>query len=493
MQSKPAYSQLYIEKIRNELGQRLSPHRFAHSEKTAEIAVHYARSVGYDESKAELAGLMHDVAREFTKEQFDEAVKKYDIKLSRYNLSFPPSIHGRVGAVIAERELGIADEDILSAIRNHVSGRPCMKTLEEIIFLSDHIARGLESMPEAANGVLKEPLDEAMYHTLGYVIEFDAKHKKPIDERTMQTFDWIIEKIRNEAKTGPVDIGNDKLNALYGRMDELLELYAEHAITDFPAENMRDLGGYHTSDGRAVRNHKIFRSGNLDRFTPADFDRLASLGINYVVDLRSENEKMSKPETGNSGIHYIEVPFESTGECKSYLEILLDWVNECDDPEESAWLTAKYFDAFDIDDMYLKILLDPTSQLKFKEIAEIMLRDDCTGIHIFCQSGKDRTGMVISIIMALLGIDSHTALDDYMVSQVPYYALTMNYLTKLKKRDYNLSVQKQVIAVLGVESERPDRLNREILKRFNVYKQFFDADNIFTADEAERFKAKYLE
>lgn len=174
MQAKPAYSKLNIEKIRNELVQRLSPRRLAHSEKTAEIAVHYARLTGYDESKAELAGLMHDVAREFTREQVDDAINKYGIKLSRYNLSFPPSIHGRVGAAIAKQEFGISDEDVISAIRNHVSGRPCMKTLEKIIFLSDHIARGLETMPEVAKEVLKEPLDEAIYHTLGYVIEYES-------------------------------------------------------------------------------------------------------------------------------------------------------------------------------------------------------------------------------------------------------------------------------------------------------------------------------
>lgn len=488
-----AYTPLQTEQIRRALERSLTPQRFAHSCAVAEITVHFARTVGYDESKAELAALLHDIARDFTQEQLDEAIGKYSIKLSRYDLGFPASIHGKVGSVIAEREWGIRDEDILAAIRSHVSGRPCMKTLEQIVFLADHIARVSTYMPDAVEELMGESLDEATYKILGYVIQYDARHKKPIDERTLQTFDWLIEKIRNEPKAGPVYLSDDELRAFYGRMDELLDICAEHAITDLPAENLRDLGGYPALDGRKVRKHKILRSGNLDRFSPEDFEKLASLGINYIIDLRSEQEKAHVSDVGRSGIHCLDIPFDASCECKSYLELLLDWVNDCDDPEELAWLTARYFDAFDIDDMYLHLLFDPDSQNKFRKILEIMLRDDCTGILFFCHSGKDRTGIVSGVIMDSLGIGSNTILDDYMVSQIPYYAITMKYLHQLQKKDYSLAVQRQVIAVLGVEAERPKRLNREILARFRDYKNYFDLESVFRAGELEHFRDKYLE
>lgn len=493
MRHECAYTQRQIDAIRNEIMHRLSPNKYAHSCKVAEIAVHFAKSVGYDESMAEMAGLLHDIAREYTQEQFDEAAQKYSIKLSRYNLDFPPSVHGKIGSVIAEKELGVTDAEVLAAIRNHVSGRPCMKLLEQIVFLADHIDRLYAVLPDIADGLMEKSLDEAMYIILGLVIRYDAKNKKPVDKRTLQTFDWILEKIRNEAKSGPVDMTDEDLQAFYSHMDALIDIYAEHALTDFPAENLRDLGGYPALDGRKVRYRKILRSGNLDRFTPADYEKLASMGINVVIDLRTAHEKTHKSDPGNSGIRYLEIPFDAACECAPYLEMLLEFQKECDDPEESAWLSAKYFDALDIDDIYLKLLFDPDSMRKFRSILEIMLSDDCTGILFFCQSGKDRTGIVSAVIMNALGIGSDTAMDDYMVSQIPYYAITMKYMNQLRRNAYNLSAQNQVIAVLGVESERPHRLNREILSRFHDYKNYFSFEALFGAEEQERFRNKYLE
>ena len=493
MQQEHAYTQLQIEDIRKELAQRLSPRRFSHCCAVAGISVQFARKVGYDESKAEVAGLLHDVAREFTQEQFDKAVKTYSIRLSRYNLAFPPSIHGKVGAAITAQEFGITDEDILASIRNHVSGRPCMKTLEQIVFLADHIDAGRKFSPETSAMQLEQTLDEAMYSLLGQVIRFDTKNKKSVDERTQQTFDWLLEKIRNESKTGPADLSEEELLSFYSRMDELLDICAEHAITDLPAENLRDLGGYRTADGRTIRKCRILRSGNPDRFTPGDFEKLASMGINTMIDLRTEDEKAHKIDTGSSGIRYLSVPFDAAGECKSYMETLLEWGKECDDAEESAWLASRYFSTIDVDDMYLQLLLAPDAREKFRRILEIMCSDSCTGILFFCQSGKDRTGIVSAVILHALGFGADTVLDDYMVSQVPYYAITMKYLNQLRKNDYNLAAQKQVFAVLGVESERPQRLNREILKRFPDYKSYFDFESIFGTDAAERFRDKYLE
>ena len=493
MSTERVFSPEYTEEIRSRVRQRLSPRRYEHSCAVADVAVHFARKAGYDESKAELAGLLHDVARELTPEQAEEAVEKYGIRLNRYDRAFPPNVHGKVGAAIAREEFGIEDEEILAAIRVHVSGRPCMKTPEQVLYLADHIARLSTYLPEQAEERMAEPLEQALLQILGHVIDYDAKHKKPVDERTLQTFDWMIEKIRNEPKTGPTDLTEEELGAFYDRMDELLALYARHAVRGFPAENFRDLGGYEARDGRTIRKHKILRSGNPDQFGAEDYERLTSLGINTIVDLRSAEEKKASPDLGCSGIRYIDVPFESVSESRSYLEVLLEWLNECDDPEESAWLTARYFDAFDIDGMYLKLLTGDGSREKFKKILRIMLDDDCTGILYFCRSGKDRTGIVTAVILDALGVGSDTALDDYMVSQVPYYAITMNYLNQLRRRDYNLAVQRQVFAVLGVESERPMRLNREILAEYGEYKRYFDFEGSFGADAAERFRNKFLE
>ena len=67
-------------------------------------------------------------------------------------------------------------------------------------------------------------------------------------------------------------------------------------------DNMRDMGGFETMDGRRVSKGKLFRSGQLNELTEADVRILASLGIKQVVDLRSDAELEEKPSRLPQGV-----------------------------------------------------------------------------------------------------------------------------------------------------------------------------------------------
>ncbi len=55
--------------------------------------------------------------------------------------------------------------------------------------------------------------------------------------------------------------------------------------------NFRDLGGYQTRDGRAVRSRTLFRSDAIHSMTPEDAAHVQSnLGVVMVVDLRNPEE-----------------------------------------------------------------------------------------------------------------------------------------------------------------------------------------------------------
>jgi protein-tyrosine phosphatase len=67
--------------------------------------------------------------------------------------------------------------------------------------------------------------------------------------------------------------------------------------------NFRDLGGYRAGDGRRVRWGRIYRAGSLVELTPADRSNVASLGIGWVLDLRSDAEISSDPDVGARRVH----------------------------------------------------------------------------------------------------------------------------------------------------------------------------------------------
>lgn len=66
-------------------------------------------------------------------------------------------------------------------------------------------------------------------------------------------------------------------------------------------KNTRDIGGYLTDDGRSIRWGQIFRSDNLSRLSNDDFQRLESIGLKTVVDLRTPAEVKGAPTIWQGG------------------------------------------------------------------------------------------------------------------------------------------------------------------------------------------------
>ncbi|MGA4843600.1 tyrosine-protein phosphatase [Streptomyces sp. G45] len=67
--------------------------------------------------------------------------------------------------------------------------------------------------------------------------------------------------------------------------------------------DFRDLGGYGTEDGRAVRWGRIYRSGSLGELRDADWERFLGLGVRTVIDLRRPREieaRGARPSTRRS-------------------------------------------------------------------------------------------------------------------------------------------------------------------------------------------------
>jgi len=131
----------YIEKnekfILTWLKDNLDEQRIMHSLGTAQCAKELAKKFGLDEEKAYLAGLLHDCAKCFKKEDMIKIGK--DLNLEDSEFSNFKVLHAPVSAYIAKKELGVEDAEILSAIRWHTLGKMCMSTFEKIIFLADKI------------------------------------------------------------------------------------------------------------------------------------------------------------------------------------------------------------------------------------------------------------------------------------------------------------------------------------------------------------------
>ena len=113
----------------------LTPERFAHSLGVRDMAVHLAKLYGADEKKAEIAGLLHDNAKNM--DNIYERCLDLEVELDEFEMRNPALVHAKLGAETAKCEFGISDIEIISAIRWHTIGRENMSLLEKIIFVAD--------------------------------------------------------------------------------------------------------------------------------------------------------------------------------------------------------------------------------------------------------------------------------------------------------------------------------------------------------------------
>ncbi|HZK40850.1 MAG TPA: bis(5'-nucleosyl)-tetraphosphatase (symmetrical) YqeK [Atribacterota bacterium] len=128
-----------IDLIKISLKEMLGEERLEHSVNTSKIARKLAIKYDYDADKAEVAGLLHDCAKDLDYKTLEKMVLECNIELDEIIRKIPKLLHPLAGAAIAKKEFNIQDPVILKAIKAHSTGAAQMSLLDKIIYLSDKI------------------------------------------------------------------------------------------------------------------------------------------------------------------------------------------------------------------------------------------------------------------------------------------------------------------------------------------------------------------
>lgn len=126
------------EKMRREILSRLSGYRLKHTLGCEKAARKLAKKFGEDEEKCAFAMLLHDITKEFSKEQQLNLCEKYGIIPKGVEQTEWKMLHGKTAAAIAQHEYG-APQDVVDAIAYHTTGRANMTKIEKIAYLADYI------------------------------------------------------------------------------------------------------------------------------------------------------------------------------------------------------------------------------------------------------------------------------------------------------------------------------------------------------------------
>lgn len=151
--------------------------------------------------------------------------------------------------------------------------------------------------------------------------------------------------------------------------------------------NLRDLGGYPTQGG-TVPWRTLFRSDALHQLDVGGVDALVSLGLRTVIDLRTHIEAEIAPSPIDQ-LAARSVHISILGGDLPSLPLELDaiyqhFVDECGGAIADA----------------IKVLCDERAYPAL----------------VHCSAGKDRTGVVVAMVLAVLGVPDELIAADYALS-----------------------------------------------------------------------------
>ncbi len=159
--------------------------------------------------------------------------------------------------------------------------------------------------------------------------------------------------------------------------------------------NARDLGGLRTGDGRETRWGAIVRADSLDHLTPSGWSALQAYGIRTVVDLRNDTEIPTDTGPRPTGLATVHVPL--------------------DDVEDTAFWQYCWDNDLDGSPLYYQPFLDRKAERCAAALAAIAQAAP-GGVVFHCGIGRDRTGLISLLLLALVGVEPEEIAADYELS-----------------------------------------------------------------------------
>ena len=188
------------QKARRLAKKRLSAKRYQHTLNVRRMAVKLAKRWGADPEKAALAALLHDTAKELPREEMLQILNDNAIMAKNAQNRPSPVWHGICAAILAQTQWGVEDEEVLSAIRCHTTGKPGMSLLDEIVFLAD-MTSAERDYPEVdyLRKLEKKDIHQAIREALEMNLHWLEESGKPVDEETRAALEDLRQRERNAA------------------------------------------------------------------------------------------------------------------------------------------------------------------------------------------------------------------------------------------------------------------------------------------------------
>jgi predicted HD superfamily hydrolase involved in NAD metabolism len=183
------------EQVISWLSENVSEHRLQHILGVEQMCIELANHHNCDPELAARAGLMHDLAKFFPPTLMLQMAREHDLELDSITLGHPHLLHAEVSALVAQREFGVKNPELLTAIANHTLGRPAMSQLSCIVFVADKLEPNRGNSPELE--IMRQTSYQDLYRSVRQTCDYSLKYlldsHSPIHPRTILTRNWALQ------------------------------------------------------------------------------------------------------------------------------------------------------------------------------------------------------------------------------------------------------------------------------------------------------------
>ena len=182
-------------KMEKKLAKYLDEDRYAHTMGVMYTCAALAMVHGCDLIQAQTAGLLHDCAKCIPNKKKLKMCSQHKIPVTEFEQTHPFLLHAKLGAYVAKAKYGVTDQEILSSITWHTTGKPDMTLLEKIVYIADYMEPGRKELPNMMDvrHLAFEDIDKCLYRILRDSLVYLKAQDMPIDQTTEETYQYYNE------------------------------------------------------------------------------------------------------------------------------------------------------------------------------------------------------------------------------------------------------------------------------------------------------------
>ena len=189
--TRAAWKGLPMEQLEQVVISLLNPNRVAHVLGCRDTAVKLAEHWGADAVDAARAGILHDITKAIDGPLQLTLCGTYGKILSDFSRKYPKTLHALTGSLVAERIFG-ENEEVVSAIQWHTTGKADMTLLQKIIYVADYMEPcrdfpGVERLRELAYS----DLDAALKLGLEMTLEHLNRQGAEVSPESREALAWL--------------------------------------------------------------------------------------------------------------------------------------------------------------------------------------------------------------------------------------------------------------------------------------------------------------